>query len=115
MGALLTGDAVTDIGVRDPQCGRTLRAGHDDPGASFGASLGQEDRSGPVRVCCVRPVCLLGPESVIASLTPDPSALVNAPDPQAGRAVGAKGDEVRWDVIQRRSSRVPQDRRSSSP
>ena len=82
---------------------------------AFQPSLGQEDRSAPVRVCCVRSVCLLGRERVTALLTLDLLALVSAPDPQAGRAAGAEGDEVRWDVIQRRSSRVPQDRRSSSP
>ena len=109
VGALFTGYAVTEIGVPDPQCGRTLRADHDDP-SLFRSSLGQDDRSVPVRVCCVRCVCLLGLERVIALLTPDLLALVNTPDPQAGRAVGAEGDDVRWDVIQRRSSRVPQDR-----
>jgi len=114
VGASFTGYAVTDIGVPDPQCGRTLRARDDDP-SLFRPSLGQEDRSAPVRVCCVRSACLLGRERVIALLTLDLLALVSAPDPQAGRAAGAEGDEVRWDVIQRRSSRVPQDRRSSSP
>ena len=112
MGALFTGYAVTDIGVPDLQHGRTFRADHDDP-SLFRPSLGQEERSAPVRVGCVQFVWLLGPESVTASLTPDPLALVNVLDPQAGRAVGAEGDDVRWDVIQRRSSRVPQDRRST--
>ena len=66
MGASFTGYAVTDIGVPDPQWGRTLRARDDDP-SLFRPSLGQEDRSAPVRVCCVRSVCLLGRERVIAS------------------------------------------------
>ena len=39
-------------------------------------SLGQEDRSAPVRVCCVRSVCLLDRERVIALLALDLLALV---------------------------------------
>ena len=75
MGASFTGYAVTDIGVPAPQCGRTLRARDDDP-SLFRPSLGQEDRSAPVRVCCVRSACLLGRERVIALLTLDLLALV---------------------------------------
>jgi len=39
-------------------------------------SLGQVDRSAPVRVCCVRSVCLLDRERVIALLALDLLALV---------------------------------------
>jgi hypothetical protein len=39
VGASFTGYAVTDIGVPDPQCGRTLRARDDDP-SLFRPSLG---------------------------------------------------------------------------
>jgi hypothetical protein len=114
VGASFTGYAATDIGVPDAQRGRTLRADHDDL-RLFRPSPDLEDHSALVRVGCLRSVRLFGRERVTALLTPDLSALVTAPDTQGGRAVRAAGDEVRRDVVQRRSSRVPQDRRSSSP